>query len=58
MKKFLIIKNNRVVSIKVAFSEGHLILLDNEFAVEITNDKTKYKIGQKYKSLWGRIWGT
>jgi hypothetical protein len=58
MKKFLIIKNNRIMSVMVCQNESVLVLKDGEQLVDVTSENKSFKKGDKYKSLWGRLWGT
>jgi hypothetical protein len=58
VKKFLIVKNNKIVSVMVCQDGAVLVLKDGEQLVDVTSENKSFKKGDKYKSLWGRLWGT
>jgi hypothetical protein len=56
MKKFIVISNNKIKAIYVCQDGTKILCEKHESIVDVTEEKRKLKKGDKYKSLWGRLW--
>ena len=56
MRKFLVVRGNIIIGVYACKGELGVTVKDGDRIIEVTEEKKPYKKGEKYKSLWERLW--